>query len=64
MKTSNPFGKKYRDLILPEGTKVIDMPDPACVRNPAQAIRQGINAISPLMYTLLLSAEYMATESL
>ena len=42
MKTSNPFGKKYQDLILPEGTKVIDMPDPACVRNPAQAIRQAL----------------------
>ena len=42
MKVSNPFGKKYRDLCLPEGTKVIDMPDPERVGNPRQAIRAAL----------------------
>ncbi|MBQ2527700.1 MAG: DUF2088 domain-containing protein, partial [Spirochaetales bacterium] len=42
MKTSNPFGKKYRDLRLPEETKVIDMPDPARVQNPTKAIREAL----------------------
>ena len=42
MKVSNPFGKKYPDLCLPEGTKVIDMPDPERVGNPGQAVRAAL----------------------
>ena len=42
MKVSNPFGKKYPDLCLPEGTRVIDMPDPERVGNPKQAIQAAL----------------------
>jgi len=42
MKVDNPFGKKYPALELPEGTKVIDMPAPQLLQNPATAIREGL----------------------
>ena len=42
MKVDNPFGKKYPALMLPEGTKVIDMPDPELVKDPARAIRHAL----------------------
>lgn len=42
MTVKNPFGEKYRDLVLPEGTKVIDMPDPAVIEDPSSRIRQAL----------------------
>ena len=42
MVITNPFGRLYEDLIMPDHTQVVGMKEPLRVSNPAQSILDSL----------------------